>query len=119
MKKVYLAIPYSGIEEESFKIANEVASILMKDGKTIVYSPISHNHPIAKAHGLPTGWDFWKQFDTEFIQWCDEVIVILLHNQEQLELGYPLHNNSKGVQAEMLIAKGLNKPFSYYKYNLL
>lgn len=121
--KIYLAIPYSGIEEESFKYANEVASKLMADGH-IVYSPISHNHPISKAHGLPTTWDFWKEFDTEFIKWCDKVVVIVLPpvkvttgkwNGNACD-GLTLINESKGVQAEIQIAKGLGKEIQFYNY---
>ena len=43
--KIYLAIPYTGIEEESFNIANKVAARLIEDGH-IVVSPISHSHSI-------------------------------------------------------------------------
>lgn len=109
---IYLAIPYSGLEDESFKIANHVAHLLMQEGH-IVYSPISHNHPIAIAHGLPTGWDFWEKFDTEFVKWADEVHVVVIGNDER---GFFLINNSKGVRAEMKIAGELGKEIKYYAY---
>ena len=57
--KIYLAIPYSGMAEESFRIANEVSAKLMNEGH-IVFSPISHSHPIAIAHNLPTDWIFGR-----------------------------------------------------------
>lgn len=111
---IYLAIPYSGIEEESFKIANYVAHKLMEEGH-IVYSPITHNHPIAKAHGLPTGWDFWEKFDTEFIKWCDEVYVVVIRDELGVS-GEGLIENSKGVNAEIKIAKSLGRGVSYIHY---
>lgn len=111
---IYLAIPYSGIEEESFRIANHVAHLLMEQGN-IVYSPITHNHPIAKAHGLPTGWDFWEKFDTEFIKWCDKLVIVSIET-ESAEKGLKLIINSKGVQAEKKIANDLKKQIEYFSY---
>ena len=46
MKKLYLALPYSGQENYSFRKANYQAGMLMDQGY-VVYSPISHTHPIA------------------------------------------------------------------------
>lgn len=106
-KKIYLAIPYSGIEEDSFKIANEVAAKLMNEGH-VVYSPISHNHPIAVAHDLPRGWDYWKDNDTEFVKWADELHLVIITNYH-LD-GEELCRRSKGVTAELEIAKELGKP---------
>lgn len=101
--KIYLAIPYSGIEQRSFAVANAVAARLMQEGH-VVYSPISHNHPIAIAHGLPTTWEYWKVFDTEFLKWCDAVFLVVMN-----EDGFELIKNSKGVQAELEIARTLGK----------
>lgn len=101
--KIYLAIPYSGMAEESFRIANEVSAELMNKGH-IVFSPISHSHPIAVSHNLPTDWDFWKKFDESFIEWCDELWVIIVG-----ENGNELAEKSKGVMAEIGIAKTLGK----------
>jgi len=97
-KKVYLAIPYSGMEEESFKIANKVAGQLMIDGY-IVFSPISQCHLIAKECNLPTTWEFWNKYDEDFIKWCDILMVICIG-----EYGSKLIENSKGCQAEIKIA---------------
>lgn len=112
--KIYLAIPYSGIEEQYFQIANHVAHLLMQQGH-IVYSPITHNHPIAKAHGLPTGWDFWKEFDTVFIDWCDIVYVTCIYGNMH-KSALQLIQESKGVCAEIEIAKELNKSVKYFNY---
>lgn len=69
----------------------------------IVYSPISHNHPIASAHGLPTGWDFWEMYDTAFLEQCKLLIVLRL----------PGWDKSKGVDAEIKIANKLKIPIEF------
>ena len=46
-KKIYLAIPYSGHIEKSFRLANEIAAELIQKG-FIVFSPISMSHPIER-----------------------------------------------------------------------
>ena len=104
MKKLYLAIPYSGQEPYSFQVANSEAGILMRQG-FIVYSPISHTHPIAMECGLPTDWEYWKNIDTSFLEWCDEVHVVCI----------PGWKESKGVQAEIKIAIKLGKKIVYIK----
>lgn len=72
MNITYLACPYSHdnkeIELMRFEIANFVASALMKQGE-IVFSPISHTHPMVK-YGLPGDWEYWKSQDTAFLKVC-------------------------------------------------
>lgn len=101
--KIYLAIPYSGKEEESFQLANIMAGKLMQKGHT-VFSPISHTHPIAKCCKLPGDWEFWEKQDFPFIEWCDELWVCYPVN-------WPLKFclNSNGCNAEMEEAKRLGK----------
>ena len=96
--KIYLAIPYSGQEEESFRIANEVAGDLMVKGH-IVFSPISHTHPIEMEVDLPGDWEFWKKQDESFIDSCDDIWVIDFGDVK----------NSTGVQAEIKMAKEMGK----------
>lgn len=100
--KIYLAIPYSGMERESFILANHVAAKLMREGH-IVYSPISHAHPIAMQERLPTGWKYWAKTDGEFIRWCDKVCVIMKKGWQK----------SKGVRAELKLASTLKKGIAY------
>ena len=102
MKKLYLAIPYSGQEDYSFRKANYQAGILMDQGY-VVYSPISHTHPIANECHLPTDWEYWKNIDESFLSWCDILYVYCL----------PGWKDSKGVQAEIEIAKRLGKEIIY------
>ena len=107
MKKIYLAIPYTGYEEKSFDIANRVAAKLILEGY-IVLSPISMSHPIAKLGVLDGKWDTWKTIDMEFIKWCDEVVVIEFNERGVLE--------SVGVQDEISFAKEIGKEVSFYKW---
>lgn len=105
-KKIYLAIPYTGHEEISFKLANQVAGALINRGD-IPMSPISHSHPISEECEVRGDWEFWKEMDCSFIDWADEVLVISF--DEELVL------KSVGVQAEIKHAKETGKPVKYMK----
>lgn len=99
MKKIYLAIPYSQIElESSFRQANEATALLLNKGYN-VFSPISHCHVIAKNHKLPKTWNFWKKIDYQFIDWADEVWVLVPKEGIESILA------STGVNAEIDYAK--------------
>ncbi len=112
-KKIYLAIPYSGMQEESYKIANEVAAQLIHKGH-IVFSPITHSHALSVEHKLPTNWEFWIEQDEAFIKWADAVYIVILK-----ENGLDKIEKSVGVQGEILIAKQNNIPIKYLFYNEL
>ena len=104
--RVYLATPYSHpdpeVREARFRAVNAVAAQLMREGHH-VYSPISHTHPIALAGDLPKGWDFWEAYDRAFINWAEEVHVLMAEGWKE----------STGVQAEVGIAAELGKPVRY------
>jgi hypothetical protein len=101
--KVYLAIPYSGVDkEESFKIANACAAVLMKDDMC-VFSPISHSHSIAKQEQLPKNWEFWRKIDTEFIKFSDVIVIVTLEGWRE----------STGVTEETCIAREFGKNIYY------
>lgn len=110
MKKIYLATPYSHEDEnvrlERFKRVNVVAAKIMRDNGYLVFSPISHSHPIAVQCDLPLDFDFWEEFDKSFIEWCDEVWILMLDDWDE----------SKGVKSEMKIAKELNKKIRYLNW---
>lgn len=110
--KIYLAIPYSGIPELSFKAANKVAAKLMNEGH-IVFSPISHTHPIADYidESLRFNSEYWMKQDLAFVDWCDEVRVVVIG-----ENGYDLIDKSKGVQFEMKHANETNKNIEFIYY---
>lgn len=75
MLKIYLAIPYSGMEESSFEQANEATVALLNMGFN-VFSPITHSHPLTR-HDLPGTWDFWKKIDYQFLDWCDILLILI------------------------------------------
>lgn len=104
MKKIYLAVPYSADPNRGYFLANNKAAELMLQGN-IVFSPISHSHPISKQCDLPLDHDFWMQQDLSFIEWCDELYVLQLSCWEK----------SKNIKTEIEYAKKLGKPIKYIK----
>jgi nucleoside 2-deoxyribosyltransferase len=106
LKRVYLACPYSHVNAEvkqtRFEAVNKIAAEFMAKGY-LIFSPISHTHPIALAGALPGHWEFWEAYDRTFIEWADELWVLKLEGW----------NMSKGVKAEIAIAKAAGKPVRY------
>src|SRR3990167_5524031 len=74
--KIYLAVPYSGMHKSSYKQCTEATVAILKLGGFNVYSPITHSHPLHMA-GLGGGWDFWQQIDLQFVDWADELWVLV------------------------------------------
>jgi len=111
-KLTYLAIPYTWSPEESFIIANEVASDLMNKGK-VVFSPISHSHPVDDymSEELRTSQSFWLGQDLPILDKCDEMYIVLIG-----EDGQKLIEQSKGCQAEIKRAKENGMTINYYQY---
>jgi hypothetical protein len=83
----------------------------MKESKGMynVFSPITHSHPL-KDYGLPTDWNFWQKVDFQFLEWADEVWVIIPDE------GTYLVEQSKGVQAEIKYAEEHNMLVKTYTY---
>ena len=102
---VYLASPYSHpdprVRQARFQAACRAAAALLSAGE-IVFSPIAHSHAIA-AHGLPTAWEFWECADGELLRRCDELLVLML----------PGWQESRGLQAEIAMARELGMPVRY------
>lgn len=109
MKKVYIAIPYTGMELSSYRQANLAAVMAMRMGYN-PYSPISHSHPLT-LHGAPGDWDFWHRIDTDWLEVCQELWVIVPRE------GAEWVHNSKGVMAEMNYAKSIDVPVRCFKIN--
>lgn len=99
---VYLACPYSHenaqVRQERFVLANRKSAELMRAG-ILVFSPISHTHPIAE-YGLPLGWDFWERYDRIYLGMSKAMIILTADGWEQ----------SKGVLAEAKIMLGWHRP---------
>jgi len=71
-----------------------------------VFSPIACTHPIAMACGLPTGWEYWREFDEKMISVCDELHVVMI----------PGWSDSRGVTAEIEIAERLGVKVRWVAY---
>lgn len=103
----YLACPYSHpdpvVMAHRFDRVNRAAANLIEQGM-VVYSPISHTHPIAVAGDLPDkSWAFWEQFDRAYLNLSHQLIVLCL----------PGWKESVGVAAEIKIAGELGIPVVY------
>lgn len=104
---IYLASPLThddpNVLRARFHAACYAAGVLMTRGLH-VFSPIAHTYPIFKAVlGLPVGWDYWAAFDRKMIEACTHLQVLQIDGWVE----------SKGVQAEIQIAKELPKPVGY------
>lgn len=99
---LYLGSPYShqdpAVREWRFEAACQATARLMSHG-ILVFSPVSHSHPLTR-YGLPGDWDFWQRYDREYLAACGAVAVLTL----------PGWHRSKGVAAEMEIARELGLP---------
>lgn len=105
---IYIASPYSSrdpeVMRERFEKVSKYAAHLMVEG-WYVYCPIAHTHPMALYGGLNGDWSFWKPYDTYMMKLCEAVHVYQL----------PGWKTSKGVAAEIKIAKRLRLPVIYVK----
>ena len=103
---VYLASPYShpdpAIKEQRYRDVLKVLADLTKAG-IVAYSPIIHNHPIARDHNLAGDWDFWNRIDRVFLSRCSKMIVV------QLE-GWDV---SIGIRDEIAMAQEFGIPIQY------
>jgi hypothetical protein len=103
---VYLACPYTHkdpkVREYRFHMANKAAAWLTIN-KKIPFSPITHSHPISAVTDLPTTWEFWEGHDRAYLSCSNELCVLTLPGWEK----------SKGVQAELVIAKEMGIKITY------
>lgn len=106
---VYLATPYSHpdpyIRTLRFHRVSKVAGVLMDRG-VVLFSPISHTHPIAEMHQLPKDWNYWKRYDQIMLKNCSMLVVLMLEGWEA----------SIGVKGEVEIAKELGIPVIYLRF---
>jgi len=97
--KIYLAAPYShreqSVRERRFNEINRAAGWIMQQGY-IVFSPISHSHPIALtiSEENALSHEFWLKQDFAFLDWSDEMWVLMLEGWD----------TSKGVRIEIKYA---------------
>lgn len=102
---IYLASPYTHpqliVRRERFNAVCRKAAEMMRGGM-LVFSPIAHSHPMTE-YGLPPEWDYWERYDRAMLERCTELVVFML----------PGWRESKGVCAEIEIARQLGKPVKY------
>lgn len=79
---IYLAAPYShrdpDIRYSRFDAACKAAATIIRGDKHLVFSPISHSHPIALIGGLNTTYDCWREYNITMLSKCDQFWVLSL-----------------------------------------
>jgi hypothetical protein len=108
---IYIAAPYSYDDPKvhlyRFEQVTKYAAQLVLQGH-IVYSPITHSHPMFQLNPFLVGdWSFWKRFDEAYIQSCASLHVLMLEGWEL----------SVGVQAEIITFQEQNKPITYIEWS--
>jgi hypothetical protein len=112
MKTIYLAIPYTNMEESSYKQSIEVVGRLSKNENLVVFSPIIHSHIVAKKSNISTDAATWWTKNKRFLKFSDELWVIIPKE------GYKIVANSPGVQQEIeYFRRGLKRPVKYLFWN--
>lgn len=107
--KIYLASPYSdpdpSVRDSRVLAADMAAASLMEQGH-IVFSPLSHSHPISRFCKVdPTDHDFWLRQDLAWLRHCDELWVLTLDGWK----------GSKGIKTEIEEAIRMGIPARYFK----
>jgi len=107
---IYLATPYShpvqAVREARFRAVTRFAADLLKQGQ-VVFSPITHSHPLEVLGNLPQGWEFWQTQDLEFLRLCDELHVLCMEGWKE----------SVGVQGEIgWWQRNRPTPIIYHRY---
>lgn len=79
MNKVYMATAYSHPDPQimvwRFGQANRAAGALMQLGH-IVFSPISHSHPISLHLNNSLSHGVWLAQDKAFLDWADKMVAV-------------------------------------------
>lgn len=104
---IYIASPYThadtAVQAYRFEAVCQLVADLTLKGNVVI-SPIIHSHPLfVRRPEIGGQWDQWIALDTDLITGSEEIWVFTLEGWEQ----------SKGVQAEINIARALNKPVRY------
>lgn len=103
---IYLASPYShpvpSIRRRRFRAACRAAAAMLSKGLQ-TYSPIVHSAPIAACGLDDMDHDFWMHVDRPYLEWCHMVMVLTLDGWRE----------SRGVNAEIAVARSMGKPVSF------
>lgn len=106
---IYVASPYShhdpAVRRRRFEdVCHYVAKRMLQGA--VVYSPITHSHPICERFNMPVDWNFWAHFDRCMIQRADALEVLMLDGWIR----------STGVTAEIQFARGLGLPIAFREF---
>lgn len=97
-KLIYLAGPYSYNPDEAFLLHMNYAAAIIHRG-FVVFSPIMHNHHLAKANNMPTDYMFWQRHNRKMVIRSDELWIMKEDGWE----------TSKGTQYEIRVAGEYSK----------
>lgn len=110
--RVYMACPYTHkdpiIESGRYAQANKAAAYLMDLGY-IVFSPITHSHPVDQHVRGTRDHMFWLGQDKHFIDWADKMIILTLEGWD----------TSFGVTWERGFAEAQNKEIVLLSYEVV
>ena len=103
--RIYLSIPYTGMEELSFAKATKIAGDLMVQGLD-VYSPVTHCHPMTIVRDMSdVQHGRWMSHCLSFVEhWADCMWVCKLNKTWY---------QSKGVRKEMQLAQKKGIPIMF------
>lgn len=80
-KLFYLASPFShddkDVEQQRYDEIVRIGAELTNRGFSLI-EPIAMSFVASRRHGLPGGYQFWKDRDRLFISKCDAVIVAMM-----------------------------------------
>ncbi len=106
MSYIYLACPYThpdrAVRLQRYEAVTACAAHLMRSG-CVVYSPITHSHHMAEAHGLPTDFAWWRRHCLTMLNGARNLTILCLHGWDQ----------STGVIAERDHANNIRLPVNY------
>ncbi len=104
---IYIGSPYSDPSplvrnDRAYRVGAFAASCAKKG--LVVYCPIASWHHLAKEHGLPSDFQFWKRLNFGILRHCTEMYVLCL-------AGW---NKSIGLTGEIELARNLYIPVRHF-----
>lgn len=109
-KLTYLAAPFTHPDRLTMvhrvEQVNWMAAHMLREGE-FVFSPLTHNWPLVQTCLLhDCSWDFWRHYDLNMIERCDELCVLRLRGWRE----------SIGVMAEVGHADSLTMPVHFVSH---
>lgn len=103
---IYICSPFNHedqkVVEQRVQEVKDFMVALLEEGFTAI-SPIVIQYSFLEEYGLPTTWDFWKNFCTTLMNKADKAIVLCI----------PGWDISEGVKAEIAYFEQLGIPIEY------